>query len=332
MTGTPFDPAIVRKTVLALNSGEYLPGSALAGYCSFYRLEFTDRYPNVRHDFSVVDSGVHRLAVQTFTLPGSEETLLLVHGYFDHVGLYGHLVEYGLSRGLSVMAFDLPGHGLSSGEAAVIDDFADYSQAVIDCMAAYRQLLPQRWYCIAQSTGGSAVMQLLLNPGSCCFKAVVLLAPLVRPLGWWWVRVLHGLIHRWRDYVPRRFAQNSQDGLFLEFLRADPLQARQVSTRWVGALKRWLNEFLVQPSQSGSAVCPILVVQGTGDQTVDWQFNLPQVQRVFPGSRQTIIEEARHHLANESVEIRAQVVTEIDAFFGFQPTAHGGVMKTPGNE
>ena len=33
----------------------------------------------------------------------------------------------GLLHRYNVLIFDLPGHGLSSGEPAVIDDFSDYS-------------------------------------------------------------------------------------------------------------------------------------------------------------------------------------------------------------
>ena len=115
--------------------------------------------------------------------------------------------------------------------------------------------------------------------------------------------------------MPRQFAQNSQDGLFVEFLRGDPLQAHHLSIKWVGALKVWLAGFLDQPPCLPGAVCPLLIVQGTGDQTVDWRYNLVQVKRVFPDSQQVIIHGARHHLANEILPVRTRIVTELDGFF-----------------
>ncbi|WP_423811416.1 alpha/beta hydrolase, partial [Pseudomonas aeruginosa] len=40
-------------------------------------------------------------------------SLLLMHGYYDHMGLYRHVVDWALGMGFSVLACDLPGHGLS---------------------------------------------------------------------------------------------------------------------------------------------------------------------------------------------------------------------------
>ena len=42
-------------------------------------------------------------------------TVLICHGYFDYVGLYRHLIAHVLELGYAVLAYDLPGHGLSSG-------------------------------------------------------------------------------------------------------------------------------------------------------------------------------------------------------------------------
>jgi lysophospholipase len=91
----------------------------LSDYCQFYRLDFTAGYPGCEHFAGTVASGPHRLAVHRWQLPDATATLLLVHGYYDHTGLYGKLVEYGLSRGFNVLIFDLPGHGLSSRIAGV---------------------------------------------------------------------------------------------------------------------------------------------------------------------------------------------------------------------
>ncbi len=41
--------------------------------------------------------------------PAPRPNLLILHGYLDHSGLFGHLIEYGLSRHSNVLIFDLPG-------------------------------------------------------------------------------------------------------------------------------------------------------------------------------------------------------------------------------
>ena len=148
----------------------------------------------------------------------------------------------GLARGCNVVAFDLPGHGLSSGRRAEIDDFAEYSRAIAAVLEAV-SFLPGRRDCIAQSTGGAAVMDYLQTGQQPDLDRIVLLAPLVRPHGWWRVRALHELLHRFVSAVPRDFADNSQDPDFIKFLHRDPLQSNVIPACWVGALRRWLAEF-----------------------------------------------------------------------------------------
>ena len=58
------------------------------------------------------------------------ECILISHGYYDHAGLYGHLIEHLLSRGWNVAIFDHIGHGLSSGSRAEIQDFDQYVQVL----------------------------------------------------------------------------------------------------------------------------------------------------------------------------------------------------------
>ena len=50
---------------------------------------------------------------RTRTPEEKENVFLISHGYYDHAGLYGHLIEHLLSRGWNVAIFDQIGHGLS---------------------------------------------------------------------------------------------------------------------------------------------------------------------------------------------------------------------------
>ena len=51
--------------------------------------------------------------VQLWAPAEPQGTLLLLHGYYDHMGLYRHVVDWALSMNFAVLACDLPGHGLS---------------------------------------------------------------------------------------------------------------------------------------------------------------------------------------------------------------------------
>jgi lysophospholipase len=207
-----------------------------------------------------------------------------------------------------VLIFDLPGHGLSSGEPAVIDDFADYSRAIADVMAAAR--LPQLpLWVMAQSTGGAALADYARRyPWP--FTAAVLLAPLIRTARWHLVRGAHELLHRVAASVPRGFAANSADQEFLAFVKSDPLQSDRVSLRWLSALRRWIADL----DYADLGVGPALVIQGEGDTTVDWRYNLGVYRQLFPGSRVKYLPGAGHHLANESEDFRREYLEAVAAW------------------
>ena len=282
-------------------------------YLHFYHLDFAERLPGVRHRIGAIQSGDYRLAVQTWEQPGARHNLVLLHGYFDHTGLYGNLIAHGLARGANVMIFDLPGHGLSSGAPASIDDFASYGLALADVLGAvHLPALP--WAVIAQSTGGAALVEFARRQaGSWPFRNTVLLAPLLRPAQWRRVCFAHTLVHRLVDSVPRSFAENSSDREFLDFVQRDPLQSRRIPVAWVGALRRWQAGL----PREDLGVGPALLIQGDADQTVDWRYNLPQYGKLFPGLRIELLPGASHHLANEAVGLRERYLRLVDRYCGW---------------
>lgn len=286
-----------------------LLSEAEQAYLDFYGLDFSSEFPAASYHLGCIASGSEQLAVQVWYQPGASSTLLLVHGYFDHVGLFGHLVRFGLGRGSNVIAFDLPGHGLSSGAPATIEDFSQYTQSIADVLTATAPL-PGSRHVIAQSTGGAAVMDYLTANGQQPFQGVVLLAPLVRPLGWWKTRLAQRVLGRFVQDVPRRFAENSGDKIFLKFLRNDPLQPRRIPLEWIAALGRWIPQFL----RRAPLPCKLLVIQGDRDGTVDVAYNMKQVSRMFPGTRIEMIAGARHHLANETAVIRSNYLRQVESY------------------
>lgn len=286
------------------------PAVLYQNFLSFYQLDFSAQYPAATYQCGRTASGEFQLMVHRWLQPGATNNLLLVHGYFDHAGLYGRLIEYGLSRNCNVLIFDLPGHGLSSGEPAVIDDFSGYSQAIFDVLAAI-PLPDLPLLAMGQSTGCAALTDYARHyPWP--FARTVYLAPLVRPAGWLGVRLGHSLLHRLRPSVKRRFAQNSSDAVFLEFLQQrDPLQSRRIPLRWIGALRRWLAGLAL----ADLGVGPVLVIQGEKDRTVAWRYNMTALAKLFPQSEITYLPTAGHQLANESATIRQQYLQRIDQYF-----------------
>lgn len=301
-TPTPFSlPTTVDKLRSLLppiaRATDRLP-QALARFCAIYGIDFGRQREDVRHYMGVIASADERLCTHVYRRAGATQTLLLIHGYLDHSGLYKHLIGWALDQGYDVVMFDLPGHGLSSGEPAAIADFKDYADALAAVVGAC-QLDQSSTLVMAQSTGCAALMEYARHY-DWPFQRTVMLAPLLRPVQWttvWWAHLFLGGLRR---RVPRQFQPNSGNTEFLDFIKNDPLQSQTLSVRWVGALKRWLRSMKYQPL----GVDSLLIVQGDKDNTVDWRWNLPRLLRLFPRRQLMILKGGRHHLANETVGLR----------------------------
>jgi lysophospholipase len=297
------------------------PSAELLEFCRYYRVDFDRRIEGLQHLAGHVPSGDFRLAVQQWRQPGAVANLLIVHGYYDHTGLFGRLIEWGLEHRCNVVAFDLPGHGLSTGTPAVIDDFADYGHAIAAVLGRVRQPDLPLWV-MGQSTGCAALVE-FARAYDWPFDATVLLAPLVRPAGWRGIRAAHTLLGRLIDSVPRGFTKNSSDTDFLHFVRNDPLQCHRAPLRWVSALRRWLAGL----PRADLGVGPALIVQGDHDHTVDWRYNVGFMADLFPGGRVDYVAGAGHQLANESEALRALYLEGVEAYL-----VEHGVMLSPGQE
>lgn len=276
--------------------------AAAVHYQRYYGLDLAQR-PGVRACLGKALVQGYEVVLQLWTKDQPRATLLVLHGYYDHMGLYRHVVEWGVSRGFAVLGCDLPGHGLSSGPPASINEFAEYQAVLQALLAEARRLdLPRPWHLLGQSTGGAILLDHLLHqPAEAGQGQCILLAPLVRPRAWARSRLSYQVLRHFVDQVPRQFSENSSDPAFLEFVRLrDPLQAAALPTAWVGALDRWIPQVEAAPACAHRP----LIVQGEQDMTVDWRYNLPVLQRKFAEPEILRLPDARHHLVNEREDIR----------------------------
>ncbi|WP_460319456.1 phospholipase BipL [Pseudomonas ogarae] len=298
-----FDPDLLRASLQPLAQWQALSEQAQA-YQRFYGLDFPQR--NVRKGLGRFEVGGYELVSQVWWPEKAVATLFVFHGYYDHMGLYRHLIEWALEQKFAVIACDLPGHGLSSGERASIEDFAEYQAALQGLLAEAGTLdLPQPWHLCGQSTGGAIVVDHVLNQGaqSPAQGQVILLSPLVRPRAWGWSRLSYYLLKPFVTGIARRFSENSTDPQFLPFLQADPLQPLRLPTAWVGALGQWIKRIEAAPSSPRQP----LIVQGQADMTVDWAHNLQVLRSKFDRPQVLMLPEGRHHLANEALAMRQQM-------------------------
>ena len=302
----------------ALNLNKpYQPSREIQAYRRLYGLDQLQG----QHWQGFIEMPLFKLHVQVFQ-PNVEKikgTVFLLHGYLEHSGIYQPIIQEILEQGFSVLTYDLPGHGLSNGSPANIENFDHYQQVL---QAVYQYVknadqLAKPWVGIGQSTGAAILMHHLLdyaqrreNP---IVERVLLLSPLIRPAksAWWHNSVGLGIIRRIKREVPRHFRRNNHNPEFLRFVRLkDPLQPRMMGMDWILAMSKWMQEMENRPA----CRIPVWLAQGAQDQTVDWRYNIEFIRHKFRLQTLLMLEEGSHQLINERADIRAALTGLIPAF------------------
>lgn len=272
-------------------------------YFRYYGLDID----GTEHIFGTFSSNNETLAAHVFKPKKTKGTVILVHGYLDHARVWKHVIRNLVKHGYTVAAYDQPGHGLSSGNRASVDDFSVYASVLEDFLRISRANLPGPFHLVAHSMGCAAAADYLLNVTQTPLDKVVLIAPLFHSAYWNLSRFGHALTGFMFNSVPRVFQRNSSDREFLILTKRDPLQARHVPMKWLEALVEWNKRVDgYEPSRQ-----PVKIIQGTADTTVDWKYNMKFVKKKFIDTDISMIANGGHQLINESPPMRAEVMTLI---------------------
>jgi len=290
----------IRPLSLDLRSS---PTESERAFFRHYRLDLP-----VAHAFGSVDSPVAPLAVHVFRPERAAGTVFFLHGYFDHVGSHGHTIRALVDVGYAVVAFDLPGHGLSGGPRAEVEAIPDYARALRAVLAAVAGEVPAPWHFVGHSAGCTAVLDPLLGGEELPFAGIVLVAPLVRS-AWWGASCFCSEVAGWFvEDIERHVPVGSADPE-IERLRRyeDPLQHDRFPLRWFEALEAWQERI----EDAAPVEREILVVQGDEDRTIAWRWNLEFIEDKFSAAEVRRIPGGHHELLSEPPEIRAPVIAAI---------------------
>jgi lysophospholipase len=91
-------------------------------------------------------------------------SLIMVHGFSAHCGLYRHVGAAFASAGIAVTQFDCRGHGRSSGRRGHVDDFDEYLNdlaMIVDW--ARQQDAKKPWALLGHSMGGAIALAYVLD-------------------------------------------------------------------------------------------------------------------------------------------------------------------------
>ncbi|MCK5243383.1 alpha/beta hydrolase [bacterium] len=276
-------------------------------YFRYYGLQ----HENIRHHFGYFLSSEYSLAAHMFVPETYSATVIIMHGYLDHTGIVKNAIQHLLKQGYAVAVYDMPGHGLSSGDSADIQNFTQYLTVFKDFLALCQSILPGPYHIIGHSTGASVVMDYLLSEKKICFEHVILVAPLIHSEWYRVTRFGYNILRLFTTKIPRKFRKTSLDPDFVAFIKKkDPLSPKYLPLAWMQALFSWNNHMQKYPATSKK----ILVIQGDRDNIIDWKYNLKFITNKFKHMDKKIINRGGHQLFNEIPDIRKKVFNLIDVY------------------
>ncbi len=260
-------------------------------------------------------------------------TLLIVHGYAEHMGRYAHVMQWAAQRGWHACGVDLRGHGRSEGHRAHVDRFEEYLDdvgALLDWHEARGGATP---WVLGHSMGGLVAVHLGLNAPR-RVAGVVLSSPALGfalPVPAPKRALAHLLSRVWPTFsLPTGIppAVLTHDEAIVHAYEVDPLVARKATARWyTEMLRAQAVAFEAAPRFS----LPLLALQAGDDRLVDARATRRFVDSV--GSEDTRYVEfpgMYHEILNE-VE-RDRVFAELGAWLDAHASpgaASPGASRSP---
>ncbi|MGY4690572.1 alpha/beta hydrolase [Salibacterium sp. K-3] len=269
-----------------------------------YRNQYNLPAEQVTHTTSFLPFHDYHLFYQFFQQPFEAPVVLFLHGFFDHTAVHADWIRYLTRQGYHVAAFDLPGHGRSGGPVRKEKAFTEYREALALVVSELKKKEAGIVHGIGHSTGGAVLADYLLHTEhDSMFEKIVLVSPLIRSNQWYISKIAAPLVSLFRNELPRTFRVSTGAEAFMTQLKKDPLEGSTIPISWVQSMFQWEREMMEQPPSRK----PVYILQGTSDQTLEWKHNLKAYAGLFPNSKRILVDEARHHLLNET-EARKQMI------------------------
>ncbi|NPV02306.1 MAG: alpha/beta hydrolase [Brevinematales bacterium] len=278
------------------HASRYTP--EIIDYISYYGM-LSDTFD---HYYGYIDCKKYRIFANVFVPPRPKGNILFNHGLYNHTGSHWRFLSYLLEQGYTVLTYDFPGHGLSSGERFAVGDFSDYTDVMLRVIDTFRKEWKPPYRLAAFSTGGSCYLDYLLRNHDELFDKTALVAPLIRSFLWEPSKVSYNLVAKRFGAlpVPKFPSYASSDPDFKRRYLGDPLMEWTLPMSWVGALIRW-NERIERLPRNDKE---ILVIQGDKDWVVDYKYNLAFLAEKFPNMRLKVMSGSKHDVLNETYGIR----------------------------
>lgn len=223
---------------------------------------------------------------------GAKAIVAMVHGLGSHSGWFMNVVRPLVESGYGVYAFDLRGHGKSTGQRGHIDHWTEYREdlhLVRQLMQSQQPSLP--YFALGHSLGGIVVLDYALRHPD-AVSGIIAIAPALGQVGVSAFKLSLGRLLSWSwphftlDTGLDRQG-GSRDLAVMTAYEHDPLRHTQGTARLATEFlktRQWVNDHLFQ------LTVPILVLHGSDDPVVS-----PDSGRTMVDHLQTLDKEYREY-------------------------------------
>lgn len=212
-----------------------------------------------------------RLFFRKWMVPGARGLVAIEHGFAEHSGRYGHVVDFLCAAGWSVATFDCRGHGQSGGRRAHIDHFQDY----LDDTRSFLDEVKRAGFAgapilLGHSQGGLIAARFVQTFPDAVAGAVLvspfiglgMKVPAVKALAGKAVSKIIPTLAMKTGLDP---AALSHDRDVVEKYAADPLVSNIATARWFTEIQQAQEAAL---RQAGEIRCPVLMLVAGDDRVV----------------------------------------------------------------
>ena len=243
-----------------------------------------------------------KTATYKFDAAGTPKAvILLVHGFGEHSGRYRDWAAKFNEKGVSMRAFDLPGHGQSDGRRGVMPSFDvlfDTIDIILKDIAAELPGIPQFIY--GHSMGGGIVLDYLVRRKPALTGAIAT-SPWIR-LAFETPKVKQLLASVASRIMPGMTQSSglktedlSRDPKVVEAYRNDPLVHGIISAGIFGSITIAAKEIL---SGASGITLPLLLVHGRNDMITSAAATM-EVAAAAPGATLKLWDGGYHELHND---------------------------------
>jgi alpha-beta hydrolase superfamily lysophospholipase len=227
--------------------------------------------------------------------PGTARAgVLLTHGLGEHSGRYGHLAKTLVERGCTVMAWDLPGHGKSSGGRGDVPENSLVRNLAVVCAHFHTQGRPL--FIFAHSLGGQIALRWLEESGADCCGAIIA-SPWLRLAfdpPWWKLALARLAMRYWPGFVQstgNRWERMSRDREHMASFPDLDLVHHSISARMYFAVRAAGEQALARADRLRT---PLLLLHGDSDEVTSHHAtceffehvgSADKTLRIYPGAR-----------------------------------------------